>query len=436
MTQTRNATAPGASRRTRRATALPLAVAAAVGSAVLGPAGSAAADTADASATADSQDAAQTRARAGGGDRASRVETRNQAARVPAALRAAGVTYTVRAGDTVSHIALRTGTSSRAIIAANGLHASGFIRAGQQIVIPRSADATGQAASSATSATAAPTTRRYTVRPGDTVSHIALRAGTSVRAVVAANDLDARATVRVGQVLTLPGAGGSQTGAAAGESAAPATGGSYTVRAGDTLGHIALRQGTSVAALRGANPGLDARGTIRVGQSLRLPAAAKKIASTFAGRTYPSDTVAAAQANSEALAARAAPSRERMQHIVVHAARDHGVDPALAQAVAYQESGFSMRAVSPANAVGAMQVIPSSGRWASEMAGRRLDLLDPHDNATAGVLILRALLRAERDRATAIAGYYQGLSSVRRNGMYPDTRRYVANIQTLTARFR
>jgi N-acetylmuramoyl-L-alanine amidase len=83
-----------------------------------------------------------------------------------------------------------------------------------------------------------------------------------------------------------------------------------------------------------------------------------------------------------------------------------------------------------------MQVIPSSGEWASQLSGQDIDLLDPQDNATAGVVILRALTRAEADPATAIAGYYQGLSSVRRNGMYADTRRYVANVQTLMARFR
>ncbi len=125
-----------------------------------------------------------------------------------------------------------------------------------------------------------------------------------------------------------------------------------------------------------------------------------------------------------------------MQAIVAATARANGVDPALAQAISFQESGFNMRAVSPANAVGAMQVIPSSGVWASELAGRRLDLLDPHDNALAGVLILKANLRAAGDQGTAIAAYYQGLRSVRTNGMYADTRRYVANVQTLAARYR
>jgi hypothetical protein len=70
------------------------------------------------------------------------------------------------------------------------------------------------------------------------------------------------------------------------------------------------------------------------------------------------------------------------------------------------------------------------------MVGRDLDLLDTQDNITAGVAILRSLTRTAPDRATAIAGYYQGLAGVLRSGMYPDTRRYVANVQTLTTRFR
>ena len=92
--------------------------------------------------------------------------------------------------------------------------------------------------------------------------------------------------------------------------------------------------------------------------------------------------------------------------------------------------------MSPANAIGCMQVIPSSGVWASRLVGRRLDLLDPDDNVTAGVAIIAALLRSAPDERTAIAGYYQGLGSVRKNGMFPDTRRYVANVQRLEARFR
>jgi soluble lytic murein transglycosylase-like protein len=111
-----------------------------------------------------------------------------------------------------------------------------------------------------------------------------------------------------------------------------------------------------------------------------------------------------------------------------------GVDPALALAVAYQESGFDQRRVSGANAIGVMQVIPSSGRWASGLVGRELDLLDARDNVVAGVAILAALT-ARAPEPTAIAAYYQGMAAVTEHGMFPDTRRYVANVQTLKRRF-
>ena len=124
-----------------------------------------------------------------------------------------------------------------------------------------------------------------------------------------------------------------------------------------------------------------------------------------------------------------------MQAKVAAVARAMGVDPRLAQAVAFQESGFNHTAVSPANAIGTMQVIPSSGQWAGELVGRPLDLLDPDDNVVAGVAILRALVRVSPDLPSAIAGYYQGAASVKRNGMFADTRRYVANVQTHMTRF-
>ena len=114
----------------------------------------------------------------------------------------------------------------------------------------------------------------------------------------------------------------------------------------------------------------------------------------------------------------------------------YGVDPALAVAVAYQESGWNQRQVSVANAIGTMQVIPSTGQWASQLVGRRLDLLDTHDNVTAGVVVLKALAGQARTREQAVAGYYQGLASVRRNGMFADTKVYVRNVTALAERFR
>ena len=211
---------------------------------------------------------------------------------------------------------------------------------------------------------------------------------------------------------------------------------------GDTVSALATRYGTTVAAIVSAN-GLDSRATIRIGQTLSIPDAPATatsgrdagVGSTFAGRTYPAHVVAAANENLATLRSVGVPSREEMKALVAQTARDMGVDPALALAVAYQESGFNHASVSPANAIGTMQVIPSSGDWASDLVGRELNLLDPRDNVVAGVAILRQLLKAAPDLPTAIAGYYQGLAGVQRNGMYADTRRYVASVQTLMSRF-
>jgi LysM repeat protein len=339
--------------------------------------------------------------------------------------------YTVRAGDTVSHIAARTNTSVAAIAKANALGNVSKIRIGQVITIPSAGSRTGAAAPAATAP--APAVATYVVRAGDTVSRIASRAGTTVAAVVAANGLDARASIRIGQTLTVPGAAVASTSPAAAPAAAPS--GTYTVVKGDTVTSIAARLGTTTATIIAAN-GLDTRALIRIGQTLTVPGTAPQaVGNTFAGRTYPDTVVAAANANLATLRASGVPSKATMQAKIAATARAMGVDPSLAQAVAFQESGFNHAVVSPANAIGTMQVIPSSGAWASDLVGRRLDLLNPDDNVTAGIAILRALLRTSPDVPSAIAGYYQGAASVQRNGMFADTRRYVANVQTHMTRF-
>jgi LysM repeat protein len=114
-----------------------------------------------------------------------------------AALAAPAHAYTVAPGDTVSHIAVRTGTSVREIVAVNGLGPRAHIRIGQVLTIPREPTQ------------APPATTRYTVRPGDTVLGIAARSGSTAAAIAAANGLDRRGFIRIGQVLTLPAAGGA-----------------------------------------------------------------------------------------------------------------------------------------------------------------------------------------------------------------------------------
>ena len=362
---------------------------------------------------------------------------------------AAAETLTVRSGDTLGALAARHGTTVRALVAANGLRSADVIRSGQRLTLPApAAPTTAVPSASPTAAPASATT--YTARSGDTLGHIAQRTGSTVAAIARASGIADPSRLRVGQVLTIPGAGAAAPAPTAGTAGTAPTAGTVVVRAGDTVSAIAARAGLPVASVLSAN-GLRSTSVIRPGQVLALPGGAAPaapapsaapapapsapVASTFAGRTYASGVTSAATTNRDALRARPVPSREEMKDLVATTAVAMGVDPALALAVAHQESGFDMRAVSPANAVGVMQVIPSSGRWASELVGRPLDLLDPRDNVVAGVAILASLRRSAADLPTAIAGYYQGLAGVRKNGMYPDTRRYVANVQTLMARF-
>jgi len=214
------------------------------------------------------------------------------------------------------------------------------------------------------------------------------------------------------------------------------------VAAGDTLTGIAARHNMGLADLMAANgmddssilfPGdvvvLSGGGAVTTLASAPAEAApADLVPNTFLHYTYPDHVVANANVNKHALNNTAVPSQADMQQIVAQTAVQMGVDPALAMAFSYQESGFDQRAVSPANAIGAMQVIPTSGDWASDLVGRQLNLLDPYDNATAGVAIIRSLLSTSDSLENAVASYYQGQYSVTTQGMYEDTRGYVASV--------
>ena len=354
-------------------------------------------------------------------------------ATMPAA--SAPATYVIVKGDTLWGIASRFHTSVAALQQANGMSSSTLIRIGETLVIPG-----GASASIAASNIAAGTTRgTYVVQSGDTLWSIALKFGTSVTGLAQLNGVSNPSLIRVNQPLTIPaGATAPVVSTNASVSAvAPAPASTYIVVRGDTLSSIASRFGISVSAIASANA-LTNPSIIRTGQSLTIPGGIPTglVGDTFLGYTYPADVVAAANVNKATLNSMDVPSRVQMQQLVIDTARAMGVDPALAQAIAYQESGFNMRAVSPANAIGCMQVIPSSGEWASTLVGRPLNLLIAKDNAAAGVAIFRQLLRNGTPVETAIAGYYQGERSVRERGLNPDTRQYVTSVMSLMARFK
>lgn len=121
----------------------------------------------------------------------------------------------------------------------------------------------------------------YTVRPGDNLYRIAVNNNTSLAAMRRANpDLTGEAPIlQPGQVLRLPDClpGGEEAAAPPPPSAPPTVPPVpgqqqvYRVQPGDTLYGIALRFGTTIAALQAANQ-LPNPNRLNVGQEIIIPA--------------------------------------------------------------------------------------------------------------------------------------------------------------------
>ncbi len=199
----------------------------------------------------------------------------------------------------------------------------------------------------------------------------------------------------------------------------------YVVQEGDTASGLAVRLGAWTAEILSHNH-LGRDGTLRVGQRIEVPVVGRDGDQT-GDRDGEGSTRTPMWQHPDR-------DREKVRRVIAGAARNHGVDPQLALAVAWQESGWQMGVVSSADAIGAMQVLPATGRWMEHYAGRDLDLRRTGDNATAGVLLLRVLSRHTDRRAHKIAAYYQGLGAVRRHGLYEETRTYVANVEAIKQR--
>ena len=122
--------------------------------------------------------------------------------------------------------------------------------------------------------------------------------------------------------------------------------------------------------------------------------------------------------------------------ILIRAARHHRLNPNFVLAVSYWESGWKQSARSKTAAVGLMQIEPYTAVWAGPaLLHRRVNLANPVDNAELGAALLRSYLTQLRDPKLALAAYYQGMTAVRRHGIYPSSRSYVDGIWRLRNRF-
>jgi soluble lytic murein transglycosylase-like protein len=130
--------------------------------------------------------------------------------------------------------------------------------------------------------------------------------------------------------------------------------------------------------------------------------------------------------------------RAVLRNAFIQFSRAAGVPRDLAMALAWQESGWQRNRVSSTRAVGVMQLMPDTVDFVSLVLLRlpaRLDPRDPVANIRMGTRFLRYLLDANGGNVDrALASYYQGLRSVRENGMLDETRRFVANVKALRGR--
>jgi len=110
------------------------------------------------------------------------------------------VRYKVQPGDTLELIAGLHGSTIADIIQANGLDANGFIRVGDELVIPVKGASGGPGPSPTPSGGALV----YTVQPGDTVQSIAMRFGSQIDWILVANSLKITDLLHINQSLLVP----------------------------------------------------------------------------------------------------------------------------------------------------------------------------------------------------------------------------------------
>jgi LysM repeat protein len=177
----------------------------------------------------------------------------------------------VQSGDTLLSIAIEYGTTVDALLQANGLGERQMIYSGQELVIVTPAP------TAEVSPTSTPAPTRFLthyVKAGENLTSIATDYGTTVEAIVEANQIEDPRSLRTGQELIIPLAGsvGGPT-PVPGAPTAPPHGTEvvvHVVQPGESLLGIALEYDTSVEVIMAANNIAEAQ-WIFAGQELIIP---------------------------------------------------------------------------------------------------------------------------------------------------------------------
>jgi soluble lytic murein transglycosylase-like protein len=288
-------------------------------------------------------------------------------------------------------IARRYHISAARLARANGLRLTSVITPGQRLRVPGRVTKRPRAIPRPS--------LHHTVQPGEGFYAIAERYRLEATRLAQANGLELTSVLTPGQRLRIPGR--AATVAAPRRTPRPSGAARHTVRVGESFFSIAQRYHVSPWRLAQANR-LSLMATIVPGQRLRLPAGAH-------------------------VGSSGAPvGRETVRAAIDRWAGVYGVDPKLARALAWMESGFQQDVVSSAGAIGVMQLLPETWEWVDTMLLRQPTPRTYDGNVRAGVRYLRWQLdQFDGDVRLALAGYYQGARAVRERGLFEDTKQYV-----------
>lgn len=233
---------------------------------------------------------------------------------LPPPVEAPTLTYTVKKGDTLWDIAQKYGVSFKELAAYNNMDPDDTLIVGKTLTVPPGGEAqpNDRGAETATIATPEsgggiekqpiPSDRKYTVKSGDSLWVIARKFGVKVSALKRVNDMTSD-TIHVGDVIVLPASAESEatetaqpeipsdTGDTGAESEADSAAGDttettdtepepepdplnlleHTVMQGDTLQEIADMYGTTVNAIKRANPDVDSDEDLEVNMTIKVP---------------------------------------------------------------------------------------------------------------------------------------------------------------------
>jgi soluble lytic murein transglycosylase-like protein len=248
-----------------------------------------------------------------------------------------------------------------------------------------------------------PFTTFHTVSPGEGFIVIARRYRVTAVSLARANGLRLTSILTPGQRLRVP----TRVARTTSKARVTRSMAAHTVRPGESFFSIAQHYHVSPWRLARVNR-LSLMATIVPDQRLRLPAGAHLGSS---GTPVDRDVIRAA---------------------IDQWADSYGVDPKLARAVAWMESGFQQDVVSSAGAIGVMQLLPETWEWVDTMLLGTVTPRTYDGNVRAGVRYLRWQLdQFDGDIKLALAGYYQGARAVRERGLFEDTKQYVSVILQL-----